>query len=225
MASFHAALNAGVDMIELDVRMSKDFELVIMHDRTVDRTTNGTGHVWERTLDELKAFDAGAWFSTRFKGERVPALRDVMDILPGTVALNIEVKTDGDPRRHKAMEEACALLIRERRIHRQVMVSSFDHAFLQRLHAIDPSIPLGALLQPVWGLVVTPSRLARTTGASAFICSLGQVRKTMVKNAHAHGMRAGVYGVNTLTHLARARRFGVDVILSDFPERIIRGLK
>ena len=225
MASFTAAVEAGVDMVELDIRMTKDFHFVVMHDRRVDRTTNGKGNVWELTLQQLRFFDAGAWFSPRFQGERVPTLREVMDMLPDHVGLNIEVKTDGDPRSALALEESLMLIVREGRMSGRILISSFDHRHLARLHRLDPELRLGALYHPVRDLPKTPSRIARTVGASAFICSRTQLRRKFVDDAHAHNIFIGVYGVNSLPHLMKVRGFRVDAVVTDFPEKMVRALR
>ncbi len=225
LASFREAIDAGVNMIELDVRMTRDYHLVVIHDRTVDRTTNGTGTVWSKTLQDLKLLDAGSWFSRDFKGEQIPTLREVMDALPPKVGLNIEVKTDGDPRRERALEESLVLVLREQRMEGPCLVSSFDHRHLRRLHRLDPELALGALYHPVRDIAKRPSGIARSTGATAFICSLKQVRRRMVDDARRHRMVLGVYGVNSEEDLDRACRYGVDAVVSDFPRKIIRALR
>lgn len=224
MAAFKGAIDAGVDMIELDTRMTKDYHLVVFHDRNLRRTTNGTGFVWESTLQELRVLDAGSWFSPRFRGERIPTLREVMDLLPPQVGLNIEVKTDGDPREKRVLEESLVLLLREQRMEGRVLISSFDHSHLRRLHRLAPELHLGALYFPLRDFAKKPSSLTRRLGAKAFICSLSQIRKRSVVDAHQHGIFVGVYGVNTLEQLAQARRYGVDAVVTDFPAKIQRAV-
>jgi len=90
--AFNEAIRLGAQMIEFDVRMTKDNQLVIMHDRSVDRTTNGTGLVNELTLMEIKQFDAGVWKSKEFLGEKVPTFKEVLDIMPNNIWLNIHLK-------------------------------------------------------------------------------------------------------------------------------------
>jgi len=225
LAAFRMAIDAGVDMIELDVRMTKDYHLVVHHDARLGRTVRGSGFVWEKTLQDFRFLDAGGWFAPRFRGETVPSLREVMDLLPSHVGLNIEVKTDGDPRKDRAMEESCILLIRERGFEKRVILSSFDHALLRRLHSLDPALAIGALYVPVRDLARKPSAIARRTGATAFICSRTQLRRRHVEDAHAHDIAVAVYGINTLAHLAGVRRRGVDVVVTDFPERIVRAVR
>ncbi len=222
MAAFRKAVAAGVDMIELDVRMTKDYHLVVIHDRTVRRTTNGSGAVYQLSLQELKSLDAGSWYGPKFRGEQIPTLREVMEMLPSRVGLNIEVKTDGDPRSDRALEESLVLIIREQGMVSRVLVSSFNHNHLRRMHALDPSIPLGVLYVPVRDLGRSPSSLARRCGASAFICSRTQVRKRFVQDAHRHGIVVAVYGVNTAEQYRRMKNTGVDAVVTDYPEEISR---
>ncbi len=225
IAAFKQAIDDGADMIELDVRMTGDFELVVLHDRTVRRTTNGKGRIWNLTLTGVRSLDAGSWFGRQFHGERVPFLRHVMDILPPHVTLNIEVKTDGDPRRQIAFEESLVLLLREKNFLTRVLVSSFNHKFLSRLHEIHPGIRTGALYMPVRDTGKKPSTLARRLGASAFICSIAQLRKRFAADIHANGLTLVCYGVNTPKQLEKAIRIGVDVIITDYPEEMRKHLK
>ena len=204
--------------------MTKDYHFVVIHDRRVDRTTTGKGNVWDLTLQQIRFFDAGAWFAPRFRGEHVPTLREVMDFLPENVGLNIEVKTDGDPRSALALEESLVLIVRETEMITRTLVSSFDHRHLARLHRMDPQLRLGALYHPVRDISKTPSRLARRLGASAFICSRTQLRKRFVDDAHRHDVFIGVYGVNSVRHLTKMRSSGVDAVVTDYPEKIVRAL-
>jgi glycerophosphoryl diester phosphodiesterase len=212
-------------MLELDVRMTADYHLVVMHDRDVRRTTNGRGRVSTLRLQELKLLDAGSWFSRRFRGEQVPTLREVMESLPANVALNIEVKTDGDHRKNLALEESLILLIREQGMEGRVLVSSFDHGHLRRMNRHDPSLPLGAIYFPIRDLSRLPSVIARRCGATAFICSRTQLRRRSVEDAHRHNLFIGVYGINTVEQLTRVRRFGVDAIVTDNPGKLARAAR
>ena len=205
-------------MIEVDVRMTRDFFLVVLHDQDISRTTNGQGKVWEYSLQELRAFDAGSWFGPRFKGQRIPTLREVMAILPPHVLLNIEVKTDGEPRDRLAHEEACILAIMEKKLEERTIVSSFNHAYLKRFHHLFPAIRTGALDVPSGEH--SPSRLAQTLGVSAFICSRSRLTPAVVKDAHARNLPVGVYTVNTPEDLEHAVHLGVDAVITDVPARL-----
>jgi glycerophosphoryl diester phosphodiesterase len=220
VAAFTQALTAGAEMLELDVRMTRDFFLVVMHDQDIRRTTNGSGKVWDYSLQELRAFDAGQWYGPKFKGERIPTLRQIMDLLPPQVTLNIEVKTDGEPREHIAMEEAVILAVMEKKLEDRTIVSSFDHAYLKRFHHLFPAIRTGALHLPVRDTMNKPSRIARTLGCSTFICARHLLTKRMVEDAHAHDIPVGCYTINTREDLDRMLRMQVDAVISDHPGRI-----
>jgi glycerophosphoryl diester phosphodiesterase len=224
MAAFRMAIEEGVDMIELDVRMTKDFELVVHHDADLRRTTNGSGFVWEKTLGELKHLDAGSWYSSRYAGERIPALREVIDLLPTDVNLNIEIKSDGEMRRGTAFEEACIQAIREKDFAERVLVSSFDHKLLRRFHKLDPAIRIGALYLPVRDAAKKPSTLKRRLGASAFICSRTQIRKRFVADARQHNIMIACYVINTSQQLEKMLRYGVDAVVTDFPRLVVRAV-
>lgn len=220
LAAFAAAIAEGADMIELDVRMTRDFFLVVLHDQDIKRTTNGEGKVWEYSLQELRAFDAGLWYGPKFKGERIPTLRQVMELLPANVGLNIEVKTDGEPRQRLALEEACILAVMEKKLEQRTLVSSFDHAYLKRFHHLFPAIRTGALYLPVRDTPNAPSRLAQTLGTNTFICAKNQVTRKMVEDAHAHGIPVACYAVNTREELDRMLALHVDTVITDYPARI-----
>jgi len=225
MAAFRMAAEAGSDMIELDVRLTLDGELVVHHDRRIGRTTDGRGKICNKTLQQIRRLDAGSWFSSLFAGERVPTLREVLDWLPERLGLNIEVKTDGDRRRGLGLEKLCAVLLKETGIRRKILVTSFDHLFLGRLHHVDPLLSTGVLYGSIRDAGKLPSALARRVGASAFICSRSQLRKRFVDDAHEHRLDVYCYGVNSTAHLAMAQRLGVDAVITDYPDRIIHAVQ
>jgi glycerophosphoryl diester phosphodiesterase len=150
LVAFQAALDAGVQMIELDVVLSRDRKLVVIHDATLERTTNGEGAVSDHTLEQLKQLDAGGWFHPRFAGERLPELSEVLDLADGQVWINIEIKPHAYEPHHPpdAVERQIVELICRRRITDHVLISSFvvswhpNHQILTReqvktMHAHD----------------------------------------------------------------------------------------
>lgn len=222
LAAFHRAAEAGADMIELDIRLTADDELVVFHDRTLRRTTNGRGPVRGFTLAELRRLDAGSWFSHRYAGEPIPTLATVLDRLPESVGLNIEVKTDGDRHSRSTLAANLARLLRRVAGKRRILVSSFDHAFLKHYRSVDPTTPIGVLAMPVRDAGILPSHFARTLGARVYVCSRSSLRKRFVHDAHRHALSVFVYGVNSARHLLRPRRYGVDGIISNYPALMIR---
>lgn len=209
-------------MVELDVRMTKDFEIVVLHDRSVRRTTNGRGKIWELTLADLRTLDAGSWFSRRFAGERIPTLRHILDILPAHMAINIEVKTDGDPRWRPALQELLILQIRERHAIHRCVVSSFDHRFLRRLRAIDPAIQTAVLYLPVRDFGRSPSKLVQRVGAGMFTCSIGQLTRKIAADLQKNSIALGCYGVNSTKQFRKAVEHGASAIITDYPKQMLR---
>jgi glycerophosphoryl diester phosphodiesterase len=224
LAAFRQAVRDGASMVELDVRLSADGDVVVIHDRRLWRIARKRGQVRKMSGEELKSLDAGSWFGPEFAGERIPFLREVLELLPPRTGLNIEVKTDGDRRRNGQMARALGDLITRRSRRREILVSSFDHRFLARFHRMYRGIPLGVLYMPVRDLGRSPRRLARRVGAGTFVCSRAQVRRRLVRDAHAGGLRIVVYGVQTLAHLSRMIRYGVDGIITDHPARMVHAV-
>jgi len=141
------------------------------------------------------------------------------------MGINIEAKTDGDPRRKLAFEEVCILIVMEKKAEDRVLVSSFDHRFLERMHKLYPGIRTGSLSMPIRDAAKKPSTLARKLGTSAFICSRTMLRSGMVKDAHARKLLVGSYVINTQEHLQEALDLGVDAIVTDHPGKIVRALE
>jgi glycerophosphoryl diester phosphodiesterase len=212
-------------MIELDVRMTQDGFLVVIHDRRVARMTGKKGEVRSLTLADLRQLDFGRRFGREFAGEKIPTLAEVFGAVPTRVGINIEVKTDGDrPRMRVMAQELCRLLGAEPG-RRRIIVSSFDHRFLRVFHADCPEVPLGALYMTVRDFGRPPSILCRRTGASTFICSRSQIRLRYVQEAQRHGITVFVYGVERSGEATAMLRYGVDGVMTNSPARIRRILE
>ncbi|HUT36338.1 MAG TPA: glycerophosphodiester phosphodiesterase family protein [Planctomycetota bacterium] len=138
LVGLRAALDLGVDALEFDLHLSRDGHIVVLHDATLDRTTDGAGRVQDRTLAELKRLDAGRWFAPRFAGERVPTLEEVLDLAPPGVLLYAEVK-DCRPE----MAERLVPLVVPRA--GSLVVHSFGAGFLEVFRAAAPSVRIGLL--------------------------------------------------------------------------------
>ncbi len=149
LVAFRAAADAGAGMIELDVTLTRDRRLAVIHDSTVDRTTDGTGPVNTLTMAQLRRLDAGGWFAERFAGEPVPSLDQVLDAVKGRLLVNIEIKSEAfEPRApHDAVERQIVEMVTERQMSAEVLVSSFAWRVLGRLRALSPEIAVGLLSQ------------------------------------------------------------------------------
>ncbi|MGB7337492.1 MAG: glycerophosphodiester phosphodiesterase family protein [Phototrophicaceae bacterium] len=158
--AFEFAADQGADGVELDVHLTKDGELIIVHDFTIDHTTNGSGTVTDMTLAELKSFDAGSWFGADYAGLQLPTLDEVFEAVGQRLIINVEIKSLSQTA--DGTEEAVAACIRKHNMSERVIVSSFNPYILPRFRAIDPEIPIGYLLHPASvsdqsHTIVTPS--------------------------------------------------------------------
>jgi len=145
LASFRKALENGAEMVELDVQRTKDGHLVVIHDDSVDRTTDGKGLVKDMTLGELKALDAGSWFSYEFKGEKIPTLEEVLDWSCGKIRLDLEVKNS---KQYPGIEKQIVELIEGKKMEKDVIVTSFDPDCIKKMEKLSDEIGSGVLLTP-----------------------------------------------------------------------------
>jgi len=143
MAAFKKSLEQGADGIELDVQMTRDGELVVLHDETLERTTNGSGYLLQYTYSQVAGLDAGSWFGEEFRNERIPRLSDVLKLVQGSrQILNIELKTGVV--QYNGIEQQLVNLMRSYP-NVDVVVSSFNHYTLRTLKTLAPEIKIGAL--------------------------------------------------------------------------------
>ena len=208
LAAFRKALELGVDMIELDVYLLASGEVVVIHDDMVDRTTNGTGYVEKFTYDQLRALDAG-------RGQKIPTLREVLNLINKRVPVNIELKGEGTA-------QPVAAMIRQYIDHKgwtpeHFRVLSFDHIELKRFAARMPHIAIAASFEG------EPKRYAKEAsklGASMVVLEAPFVTESVMADARAEDLKVYVYTVNTRSEARRLRRLRVDGIFSDFPDRV-----
>jgi glycerophosphoryl diester phosphodiesterase len=219
LPAFRRAVELGVEMLEVDVQQTKDGQLVVLHDRTVDRTTDGTGDLRDFTLAELRALDAGSWFGDAFRGERVPTLAEVVSILDDKTSLLFEIKY-GSPH-HEGIEARLIEFIRQHRLERRVLIKSFDSAALGRVRALAPQIPLGASLIlriPFLRLIVHRGvRFGNLLAEDVDFLHVHRIglTQTLVRDAHAAGLKVMVWDVHDEEGMREFIAMGVDAIETD----------
>ncbi|MFO7172983.1 MAG: glycerophosphodiester phosphodiesterase [Bacillota bacterium] len=216
LASFRKALELGCDGVELDVHMTRDGHLVVIHDPFLDRTTDRKGLIRDLTLAEVRAADAGGWWGPEFRGERVPTLDEVIELTaPAGTRLFIEMKAGSI--HYPGIEAALLEAIRRHRCQDRVQVSSFDHHGLRRLRELAPDLSLGVLYlcHPL-----DPVGMARAIGANALHPAWYFVTPEVVQAAHAAGLEVYAWDVDRPEAAALMRMAGVDGIIADYPDRI-----
>lgn len=205
LSSVREALACGVDWIEIDV-WQVDGELVVIHDQRVDRTTNGVGYVQDFSLHDLRMLDAGDC-------QRVPLLEEVIELIDGRCGLNIELK--GPDCADAAVDAVHAAVRSQRWCMQQFIVSSFDHAQLQRVKSLDSAVQTGLLL---CGAVINLAQYAADLGVMAVHFSESFVRPEWVAEVQAAGLWAFAYTVNEACDLQRLRNMGIDGVFTDYPD-------
>lgn len=213
LSSFTVAAGMGVNVVETDVHLSKDGQVVLIHDHTVNRTTNGRGYVKDMTLAELKALDAGSWYDQRFAGERIPVLDELLVWARDRVAIAIEIKNG--PIYYPGIVEQVIAALRRHAMLRQAILISFDHLAVREAKTLAPEVAAGILY--VGGLA-DPVGAARAAGADALHPHWAYVTADLVRTAHAAGLAVSAWNPNDLPTLRMLNELGVDSVGTDYPE-------
>ena len=203
LRSFRKAIEIGVDWIELDVRRTADGHLVVIHDDTVDRTTNGHGRVRDMSLNEIKNLDAG-------KGDLVPTLQEVIDLAKGRVKMIVEIKEDGT-------EVEVLNAIEKNDITEETIISSFFFDPLRRIKDINPGIMTSAIASK---LPIEFHRLHNVFLADTIFLRKDIVSPGIVDEAHRDGFLVCVWNVDDSRDVAKYAGMDVDFISSNYPDRL-----
>ena len=217
MASFTAAVDVGAQYLELDVSFTKDRHVVVLHDDTVDRTTNGIGPVHEYLLKDLKQLAAGSWFHPRFNQERIPTLGEVLDQFAGRVCLNIEIKSydqqsDGGPTH---IENAVVDLVSRKKKQACVLISSFDPIILRKGKALDATTRV-AFVSKYFKPDETVGQCKELI-AFSYHPNLSFLKRDQVETMHREGFQVFPYNINTADDIYHAFELGVDGLISKDP--------
>jgi glycerophosphoryl diester phosphodiesterase len=210
LPAFAGAIAAGAAMCELDVHLSRDGVPIVIHDRRVDRTTDGRGSIGELTLAEIRALDAGVRFAPRFAGTRVPRLEEVIELCAGRCALNVEIKAAG------AIGPTCAAMRAGGMLERG-LISSFEWPVLEAARRLEPDLAIGLLADRAPAAMLSVALSLRATAihpryplAGAALCA----------RAHAHGLAVYAWTVDSPATAARLKSRGVDGIMTNYPARM-----
>ncbi|MGM9950039.1 MAG: glycerophosphodiester phosphodiesterase [Lysinibacillus sp.] len=220
IAGFDLAVEMKADYIEIDLQRSKDGELVIIHDTTVDRTTDGTGKVGDLPLEQLRSLDAGSWKGAQFAGEQIPTLEEILDRYHGKIGILIELKA---PELYPGIEEQVAAALKDRNLDKpqneKIIIQSFNFESMKKMDQLLPKVPIGVLT----------SKRADTTLAALhefaqyadwFNPNYGIVTEELVNHVHALDMQIGSWTVRSQEAADFLFDMGVDAIITDYPDYV-----
>lgn len=208
LASLRKAMDIGSDYSEIDVHLTKDGRVVLLHDDTLNRTTNDSGKIYEKTLAELKGVDAGGWFGPQFRGEPIPTLESVIETVRGNMKLNVEIKISGyEP----DIAERVIEIIRAHHFEKECMVTSFDSKTIRRVEELAPDLQTGLIIgeeyeddpfNGPWDLISTNYK---------------NVTREFVTKAGKTGKPIHVWTVNDPKEMQRLMDLKVEGIITNYP--------
>ncbi len=196
-------------MVELDVYVCKTGELVVIHDDTVDRTTNGKGWIIEKTFEELRALDAG-------KGEKIPTLDEVLALIDKKMIVNIELK---GPNTAEPIADLIKDYVKNRNWkHSDFLVSSFNHYEIKKFDEVNPGVDVGAIMLAI---PIGYAEFADKTKTSFVVLSKETINQEFVDDAHKRDKKVFVFTINTADEFQRFGALGIDGVFSNFPDTIL----
>ncbi|MEX1036463.1 MAG: glycerophosphoryl diester phosphodiesterase [Sneathiella sp.] len=221
LASLRKAAEVGTTFVEIDVTVTRDSIAIIQHDNDVRRCSNGSGPILLKTLDEVRKLDAGSWFSEAFKGEKIPTLREATECLVELgLGLNLEIKPCTGWQ-IPTTEQVARELLEYWPAELPLLISSFNVDALYEVGRLIPDIPRGYLtstIPPDW------ERRLFESGCASLHCEQYYVTEDHVKAIRAAGYRLLVYTVNDPVEAEKFLEWGVDAVITDFPDRMFAAL-
>lgn len=210
LASMKKAIEMKADMSELDVQETADGKMIILHDGSLKRTTGVDKNIWETNYADLKGLDAGSWFSEEYKGESIPTLQEVIDLVKGKMKLNIELKTN---KHEKKLAERTLKIVEDNNFLDQVVFTSFKFAEADKVKELNPKAKVGYLF----------SKLPKdvdvfTANIDVLSAKYKLVDAEFVKKAKANGKEVVVWTVNKPEDMKRMIELGVDAIITNYPD-------
>ncbi|MGE5473859.1 MAG: glycerophosphodiester phosphodiesterase [Ignavibacteriales bacterium] len=217
MSAFKKALDFDIDGIEFDVHLTKDNQIVVIHDEILGRTTNGTGFIKDYTYSDLSKFDAGGWFNHSYQGEKIPRLEEVIELLyKKDIIINIELKNSLIE--YDGLEEKVLKIISEYGIKDKTIISSFNHYSIRRMRDLDKQIQTAILCA---GISYNPGDYIKSIGANdvhSDIC----INSKYVNLLHENGFKIRCYTVNDVEVFKLLNEFGVDAVFTDKADVLLK---
>lgn len=221
MIAFQKALEAGADGIEMDVQLTKDGQLVVIHDERVDRTTNGTGFVRDFTLDELKQLNASYLYKDKTGVVAIPTFDEYCNWVKDTpLVTNVELKTGVYP--YPGIEEKVWAMLQQYHLEDKVIISSFNHYSILHMKKIAPNVKYG-LLTETW--LVNPGAYTKALGVACYHPYYGSLTDDVIDELQAQGIEINTFTVNDEDAVKRLLAKKIDIVIGNFPDMVGRVLK
>lgn len=219
MSSIRSAIEAGALMVEVDVQLTKDDQVVLMHDPVLGRTTNGKGYIRTKTLQELQTLDAGTWFNAQFSGEHIPLLSEALGYLKQhKTCVNIEIKPPQKEDDHISRLLAIIESVQTLNMQEVTLFSSFHHESLHYIKKHYPTFHTAGIHLPNDKRL--PSNIASEIGCEGFVCSLRELTHAKADDAEKHDILLGVYTINDESDFHKILQYPVPALVSNFPKTI-----
>ncbi|MBX2842123.1 MAG: hypothetical protein KTR26_10140 [Flammeovirgaceae bacterium] len=231
LAAFTTALDMQSDVIELDIHLSKDGEVVVIHDESVERTTNGFGLVKDLTLSELKGLDAGEWFGSDYKGENIPTLKESLELIKGSAKVLIEIKTGRDGFIYTNIEKKTIEIVNNLEALDWCVIQSFEPYYLQTARKYNKEIEIQRLLfsdySPFPFFSDTEFKagdfVEYEVGYTAINPYFMSLTAGKVNTLHERGFKTNPYTVNKEDEMKKLIAMGVDGIITNYPD-VLKGI-
>ena len=216
LTAIKKAIEMKADGIEIDIQLTKDGKIVVIHDWKVDRTTTGRGFVYELDFGYIRSLDAGQWYTKDFIGEVVPTLEEVLDILPNDMMLNIEIKDTA--RKHSNIEEKMLEVLKKYpEKFDNIIVSSFHHDKIRRLQELEPKLKLALLTDSEF---IEIEKYLSTNGLNSYSYhpEINLISKKDVDILHKKGIKIFVWKVNKEEDLDYLLSMEIDGVITNYPD-------
>ncbi len=210
ISAIKSAIREGADWAEIDVQETKDGELVVFHDSNLRRVTGVDKHIWEISGHDLEKLDAGCWFSAQFLGEKVPKLKEIIEVARGKIKLNIELKLNGH---QQELAFRVVKILQASSFIKQCVVTSFDLATIEKVKDLDETISTGIIIKELENyLFKLPVEI--------YAIDYSVVSRNFVQKAHDLNKEVHVWTVDTEADMHKMIQFGVDNIITNKPKTL-----
>jgi glycerophosphoryl diester phosphodiesterase len=223
MAAFQRAFLDGAEAIEVDAKLTRDGRVVVFHDSTLNRTTDGEGRLSEKTADELRALDAGSHFSEKYRGEKIPFLEEVFEAFGRKILINVELKNYWSPL--DGLADRVCELVRRHGVQANMLFSSFYASNLRRAAQLLPEVPRALLAIRGWRGAWARSFGFAFGDYAALHPHVMDASAQQVQRAHKLGRRVHAWGANEPADCRRLRDWGADGIITDDPRAALIALE